>query len=123
MATLPDVQGQSQQPVPQAGSGVATYEPPNWRQVGMAGETIARSGRDLEEASNLVAATNERQYTFNAQAAGNQLAKVRTDLEYNTDTGFRNAKEGQADYHQPKPTPRLPVPTQRDRVNSVFDVS
>jgi hypothetical protein len=34
-----------------------------------------------------------------------------------------NAKEGQADYHQPKPTPRLPVPTQRDGVDAVFDVS
>ena len=96
MATLPDVQGQTQQPVPQAGGGVATYEPPNWRQVGMAGETIARSGRDLEEASNLVAATNDRQDTINAQAAGNALAQQRINLEFNQDTGFRNAKEGQA---------------------------
>ena len=80
MATLPDVQGQTQQPVPQAGGGVATYEPPNWRQVGMAGETIARSGRDLEEASNLVAATNDRQDTINAQAAGNALAQQRINL-------------------------------------------
>ena len=96
MATLPDVQGQSQQPVPQAGGGVATYEPPNWRQVGMAGETIARSGRDLEDASNVVAATNERQDGVNAQAAGNALAQQRINLEFNQDTGFRNAKESQA---------------------------
>ena len=96
MATLPDVQGQSQQPVPQAGGGVATYEPPNWRQVGMAGETIARSGRDLEDASNVVAATNANQDQKVAQAAGNALAQQRVDLEFNTDTGFRNAKEGQA---------------------------
>ena len=96
MATLPDVQGQSQQPVPQAGGGVATYEPPNWRQVGMAGETIARSGRDLEDASNVVAATNANQDQKVAQAAGNALAQQRVDLEFNTDTGCRNAKEGQA---------------------------
>lgn len=96
MATLPDVQGQTQQPVPQAGGGVATYEPPNWRQVGMAGETIARSGRDLEEASNLVAATNANQDQKVAQAAGNALAQQRVSLEFDQNTGFRNAKEGQA---------------------------
>ena len=94
--TLPDVQAQSHQPIPQAGGGVAAYEPPNWRQVGMAGETISRSGRDLEEASNLVAATNDRQDTINAQAAGNALAQQRIQLEFNQDSGFRNAKEGQA---------------------------
>lgn len=96
MATLPDVQAQSQQSVPQPAGGVAAYEPPNWRQVGMAGETIARSGRDLEEASNVVAATNERQDAITAQAAGNALAQQRIDLEFNQDSGFRNAKEGQA---------------------------
>ena len=62
----------------------------------MAGETIARSGRDLEEASNVVAATNERQDAISAQAAGNALAQQRINLEFNQDTGFRNAKEGQA---------------------------
>ncbi|CAB5220649.1 LT_GEWL domain containing protein [uncultured Caudovirales phage] len=96
MATLPDVQGQTQQPVPQAGGGVASYEPPNWRQVGMAGETISRSGRDLEEASNLVAATNANQDQKVAQAAGNALAQQRVSLEFDQNTGFRNAKEGQA---------------------------
>ena len=96
MATLPDVQGQSQQPVPQAPTGTAGYEPPNWRQVGMAGEAISRGGQNLEEASNLVAATNERQDAIVAQDASNKLAQQRIDLEFNTDTGFRNAKEGQA---------------------------
>lgn len=62
----------------------------------MAGETIARSGRDLEEASNVVAATNESQNAISAQAAGNALAQQRINLEFNQDTGFRNAKEGQA---------------------------
>ena len=62
----------------------------------MAGETIARSGRDLEEASNVVAATNEHQDAISVQAAGNALAQQRINLEFNQDTGFRNAKEGQA---------------------------
>lgn len=96
MATLPDVGAQTQQTVPQPSGGVAAYEAVNWRQVGMAGDTIARGGRDLEDASTLVAATNERQDAINAQAAGNALAQQRINLEFNQDTGFRNAKEGQA---------------------------
>ena len=62
----------------------------------MAGETIARSGRDLEEASNVVAATNANQDQKVAQAAGNALAQQRVSLEFDQNTGFRNAKEGQA---------------------------
>lgn len=94
--TIPDVEGQSQQPVPQSGGGVAAYEPPNWRQVGMAGEAVARSGRDLEEASNMVAATNERQDGLIAQSASNQLAQQRITQEFDAKSGFRSVQGANA---------------------------
>jgi len=96
MARIPDVAGESQQPVPQPSGGVATYEPPNWRQVGMAGQIVSGAGRELEQASEIVAATNERQDTLDAQAAANQLQQQRITQEFDPQTGFRNAKQGQA---------------------------
>lgn len=96
MARLPDIAGESQQPTPQPTGGVAAYEPPNWRQVGMAGQVISGAGRDLEEAANTVAATNERQDSLVAQSAANVLQQQRITQEFDPQAGFRNAKEGQA---------------------------
>lgn len=95
MATLPDANALGERPVPQGGQGVATFEPPNWRQVGMVGQTVQQSGRDLEEASNIVTAATERQDESVAQNAVNALTQARTNLEFDPNAGFRNLKEGQ----------------------------
>ena len=94
-ATLPDVQAQSQPPVPQPAGGIASFEPTNWRQIGIAGEALSRAGHDIEEATSLLAATNERQDQINAQAAANALAQHRINLEFDPKDGFRNMQEGQ----------------------------
>lgn len=96
MARLPDIAGEAQQPVPQPSAGVASYEPPNWRQVGMAGQVISGAGRDMEEAANTVAMSNERQDAITATAAANRVQQARITREFDPNTGFRNAKEGQA---------------------------
>src|ERR1700747_1399941 len=96
MARLPDVAGESQQPVPQPSGSVATYEPPNWRQVGMAGQIISGGGRGQGRAAHTVAATNERQDALVAQSAGNALQQQRITQEFDPKVGFRNAKEGGA---------------------------
>lgn len=95
MATLPDYTAISGAgPTPDVAT--AAYEPPNWRQVGMAGQTIAAAGNDLENAAQTIAQTNERQDSIVAQAAANNLAQQRMTQEFDPQTGFRNAKEGQA---------------------------
>ena len=96
MARLPDVAGESQQPAPQPSGGVASYEPPNWRQVGMAGQIISSAGRDFGEAANMVSATNSAQDSMSAMAAGNSLKKAGINQEFDAKTGFRNAREGAA---------------------------
>lgn len=94
MATLPDISGE-QRPVPQSG-GVASYEPPNWRQVGMAGQFISGAGHNLEEAANTIAATNERQDNLVAQSAANTLSQVAVKQQFDPKDGWANAKEAQA---------------------------
>ncbi|HEY9063843.1 MAG TPA: transglycosylase SLT domain-containing protein [Burkholderiaceae bacterium] len=96
MATLPDAFALGQRPVPTPAGGVAAYEPPNWRQVGMAGQEVANAGRELEQASGIVAATNDREDQQVAQAALTNLGNQRASLEFDPNTGFRNAKEGNA---------------------------
>lgn len=96
MAQLPDVAALGERPTPQPAGGTASYEPPNWRQVGMGGQIIASGGHDLEEAAGILAATNDRQDIKVAQAAVNSLQQARTTQEFDPTTGFRNAKEGQA---------------------------
>lgn len=96
MAQLPDGPSLGERPVPQDSGAVASYEPPNWRQVGLAGQEISGAGRDLEEAANTVATTNDRQDGLVAQAASNSLQATRTQQQYDPKTGFANVKEGGA---------------------------
>ena len=94
MPRLPDVQGQSQAPIPQPAGGVAGYEPTSYRQGGRTAETLSSIGRDFDEASSIVAATNDRQDSIVAQAAANDLNQTRITQEFDPKTGFRNIKEG-----------------------------
>ncbi len=50
----------------------------------------------MEDASAIVAATNDREDQQVARAALNEFQKQRIDQEFNPDSGFRNAKLGQA---------------------------
>lgn len=90
MAILPDIQGQSQSPTPQPAGQIATYEPPNWRGIGMAGATISSAGRDLGDASRIVEASNDRQDALVAQSASNLLSQQRISQEYDTKNGFKS---------------------------------
>ncbi len=95
MATLPDAAALGERPVPQPTGAVARYEPPNWRQVGMAGQAVSGAGRDLEETSNILAATQDRQDQIVAQSAANSLNQQAVKQQYDPKDGWANAKEGQ----------------------------
>jgi len=92
MATLPDYTALGERPTPQAAGGVATYEPPNWRQVGMSGQIVSGAGRDMQEASNTVAAMSDAQDQKTALAAVNKLNAARLGLEQDPTSGFVNVK-------------------------------
>lgn len=95
MPTMPDIPSVGGGgATPQAASGVATFEPPNWRQVGMAGQEISGAGRDLEQASDTIAATNDQQDQIVAQSAANSLRAQAVSLQYDPTNGFANVKEG-----------------------------
>lgn len=94
MPTLPDVNSFGGGAAPQPASGVAGYEPPNWRQVGMAGDEVASAGRDLESAADTIAQTNERQDAIVAQSAVNSLRQASVSLQYDPNNGFASVKEG-----------------------------
>lgn len=96
MAQLPDAAALGERPVPQGAGAVASYEPPNWRQIGMAGQFVAGAGRELEQAADIVASTNDRQDMLVAQAAANNLQQKSTQFEFDAKDGFRNAKEANA---------------------------
>lgn len=93
MPTLPDVNSFSGG-TPQPASGVAAFEPPNWRQVGMAGQEISGAGKDLEQAADTISQTNDRQDTIVAQSAANSLRAATISLQYDPTNGFANVKEG-----------------------------
>ena len=95
MPTLPDVNSISQGS-PQPSGGIAAYDPPNWRQVGMAGQEISGAGRDLEQAADTIAQTNARQDEIVAQSAANSLRQATVSLQYDPNNGFANVKEGGA---------------------------
>jgi hypothetical protein len=90
MATLPDVRSYGPSPQPQG--GVAVARPQNI--LAGVGEQISAGGRNIEEASNIVAMANERQDALVAQAAGNKLREARMFHEFDPKTGFRSVKEG-----------------------------
>lgn len=93
MATLPDVAGSSRSPSPRPAMAVVGYDPGRPDQTGAA---VSAAGREVQQASDIVAATNERQDALVAQSAANALQRATVQAEFDPETGFRNAKEGQA---------------------------
>ena len=90
MATLPDVQAGSAAPAPAPALGTAGYEPPNWRQVGMAGQLVSQGGQQLEQAASIVQQTNQAQDEVFVKAAGNALATQHMSMEFDPKSGYRN---------------------------------
>ena len=95
MAKIPDVLAQGATPSPQPVSGVASYEPPNWRQVGMAGDIVSGASHDLAQASSMVAAASDRQDAIVYMDAANKLKAAQLQLEQDPQSGFVNAKGNQ----------------------------
>ena len=95
MAKIPDVLAQGTTPSPQPVSGVASYEPPNWRQVGMAGDIVSGASHDLAQASSMVAAASDRQDAIVSMDAANKLKAAQLQLEQDPQSGFVNAKGNQ----------------------------
>lgn len=97
MAVLPDSAALGEQlPVPQGSGGVASYQPPNFRQTGMAGTYISEGGRQIEQAANEMIHANAQQDALVAQDAANRLEQTRVQQQFDPKTGWANAKQGQA---------------------------
>ena len=62
---------QAQQP--QDGSGVATYEGPNWRTLGLAGQLTEKTGGEMQAAAASQQQLNAKQDEYMAQDAANKL--------------------------------------------------
>ena len=105
MATLPDVRSYGPSPQPQG--GVAVARPQNV--LAGVGEAISAGGRNIDEATNIVAMANERQDALSAQSAANKLHEASILLQFDPKTGFRNI-QGEAvtkDTYQRDYTDRL----------------
>lgn len=92
MARLPDFTDLGQRPVPQASEGVAEYQPPNWRQVGMAGQILSSAGNEIQQAGEIVAQTNLQQDQISALDGANRLKQATLQLEQDPQNGFLNVK-------------------------------
>lgn len=94
MARLPDAADLGERPSVRTGGGIASYSPTN-PGAGIARE-LGNAARELDQASAIVEATNAEQDRMAAESAMNELQRRRVDLEFNTESGFRNAKQGAA---------------------------
>lgn len=92
MAILPTYQDLGERPVPTGSQNVATYEPPNWRQIGVAGENLSGAGREMENVAQIVQQTNQKQDQVSAMSAFNTLQAKRLALESDPEKGFANVK-------------------------------
>jgi soluble lytic murein transglycosylase len=94
MATLPDVAGSSRSQGARPSLGVASYEPP---QVGgAAAQAMRQGGAELQQAADIIAATNARQDEVVAQSKINALDQDVLSLEFDTEKGYRSARESAA---------------------------
>jgi hypothetical protein len=72
---------------------VAGYAPP---QLDTSGQAMRSAGAEVQQAADIIAATNARQDAMVAQSSLNSLQSSMVSLEFDTQKGFRNAKEGAA---------------------------
>lgn len=91
---LPDYTALGEKAPPQPSGGVAAYEPPNWKQVGMAGQVLTQAGQQEQGAAGIMADAAQRQDSIVAQSAANTTSQLRMSLEFDPQSGFRNLKEG-----------------------------
>ena len=83
---------QAQQP--QDGSGVATYEGPNWRTLGLAGQLTEKTGGEMQAAAASQQQLNAKQDEYMAQDAANKLKAAAVGLEVDPETGYMSKKGG-----------------------------
>ena len=73
-------------------TGLATYEPPNWRTLGLAGQLVEKTGSEVQQAGDVLQQMNARQDDYVAQDAANKLKAAATGLMVDPETGFANKK-------------------------------
>lgn len=93
---LPDATALGERPAPQPNRQVASYEPPNFRTVGVAGQMVQGAGSELTQASQIIEQTNAKYDAIAADNALNQLQDRRSSLEFDPQTGFTAAKGANA---------------------------
>lgn len=93
---LPDATALGERPAPQPAQGVAQYEPPNPRFAGLAGQTLQGAGNELQQAGEIIAQTNQKYDTISAEDAFNKLKQTTATLEFDPQTGFKQARGANA---------------------------
>lgn len=96
MATLPDATALGERPQIQPRTSVASYDLPNLRTAGMAGQNIERAGSELSQAGAIIEQTNAKYDTINAEDAFNKLKEQAATLQFDPQTGFMQARGGNA---------------------------
>lgn len=87
MPRLPDFQALGDSPPPRPATGIAAYDP----SLRHSGEGLIAAGQDMQQASAIVAETNQRQDAIAAEAALNKLQAQRLELQAGAN-GFARVK-------------------------------
>ena len=95
MAQLPDFEALGERATPVADVSVARPQPSNIRMAGIQGSLVREAGGELQQAGDAIQAGNLKMDTIAAEAAVTKATQARLALEFDPDTGFRNA-QGQA---------------------------
>jgi hypothetical protein len=93
---LPDATALGERPAPQPSAGVAQYEPPNPRFAGLAGQIVQGAGNELQQAGDIIAQTNQKYDAISAEDAFNKLKTTAANLEFDPQTGFKQAQGANA---------------------------
>lgn len=96
MAILPDSTALGERPQIQPRASVATYDLPNYRTAGMAGQDIEGAGNALSQAGAIIEQTNQKYDAISAEDAFNQLKEKAGALQFDPQTGFAQARGGNA---------------------------
>ena len=96
MAVLPDATALGERPQIQPRTSVASYELPNMRTAGMAGQQIEGAGNALLQAGSIIEQTNQKYDAISAEDAFNQLKEKAGALQFDPQSGFAQARGGNA---------------------------
>jgi hypothetical protein len=96
MAILPDSTALGERPQIQPRTSVASYDLPNLRTAGMAGQQLERAGNELSQAGSIIEQTNQKYDAISAEDAFNKLKEQAGALQFDPQTGFAQARGGNA---------------------------